>query len=70
MLVTKNDILFLGNLSTTKNLVSVDKIPVVFQTDFQIYFFGKTLLKKDELLFAYPHDIKTWIAFMFNKYNE
>lgn len=70
MLVTKNDILFLGNLSTTKNLVSVDKIPVVFQTDFQTYFFGKTLLKKDELLFAYPHDIKTWIAFMFNKYND
>lgn len=69
MLVTRQDILSLQNLSTTKELVAVDKIPNAFKQDFKLFFFGKTLLKKDDLLFAYPHDIKVWIRFMFNKYN-
>jgi hypothetical protein len=69
MLLTRQDILSLKNLSTTRDLVSVDNIPVVFKDDFKLYFFGKTLLKKDSSLFAYPHDIKMWIRFMFNKYN-
>jgi hypothetical protein len=50
-------------------MVAVDAIPSAFKQDFNVYFFGKTLLKKDNLLFAYPHDIKMWIRFMFNKYN-
>lgn len=69
MLVTRQDILFLSNLSTTKELVAVDSIPIAFLSDFKLHFFGKTLMKKDELLFAYPHDVKVWIRFMFNKYN-
>lgn len=69
MLITRQDILSLKNLSTTKEPVAVDTIPVAFKSDFQIFFFGKTLFKKDNLLFAYPHDIKMWIRFMFNKYN-
>lgn len=69
MLITRQDILFLQNLSTTKELVSVDKIPSAFKDDFKLFFFGKTFLKKDDLLFAYPHDVKDWIRFMFNKYN-
>lgn len=69
MLITRQDILSLKNLSTTKELVGVDTIPNAFKSDFQLYFFGKTLLKKDNSLFAYPHDIKMWIRFMFNKYN-
>jgi hypothetical protein len=70
MLVNRQDILFLKDLSTTKDLVNVDKIPLAFKQDFKLFFFGKTLLKKDNLLFAYPHDIKAWISFMFQKYNE
>jgi hypothetical protein len=69
MLITRQDIVSLQNLSTTKDLVSVDKIPNAFKQDFKLFFFGKTLLKKDDLLYAYPHDIKVWIRFMFNKYN-
>jgi hypothetical protein len=69
MFVTRQDILFLKETSTTKDMVSVDAIPSAFKQDFNVYFFGKTLLKKDNLLFAYPHDIKMWIRFMFNKYN-
>jgi hypothetical protein len=69
MLVTRQDILLLKNLSTTKDLVGVDTIPNTFKQDFKLYFFGKTLIKKDNLLFAYPHDIKMWINFMFKKYN-
>jgi hypothetical protein len=69
MLITRQDILSLKNLSTTKEPVAVDTIPVAFKNDFQLYFFGKTLFKKDNSLFAYPHDIKMWIRFMFNKYN-
>ncbi|MBF4515550.1 hypothetical protein IRZ71_04315 [Flavobacterium sp. ANB] len=69
MLVTRQDIIALRNLSTTKDLVAVDTIPSTFKKDFQLFFFGKTFLKKDNALFAYPHDIKNWTRFMFNKYN-
>lgn len=69
MLVTRKDIIALRNLSTAKELVSVDTIPSTFKKDFQLFFFGKTFLKKDDTLFAYPHDIKKWTRFMFNKYN-
>lgn len=69
MLVTRQDIIALKNLSTTKELIPVDTIPAVFKKDFQLFFFGKTFLKKDNVLFAYPHDVKIWTRFMFNKYN-
>jgi hypothetical protein len=69
MLVTREDIIILKNLSTTKDLVAVDTIPSNFKKDFQLFFFGKTFLKKDNSLFAYPHDVKKWTRFMFNKYN-
>ena len=69
MLVTRQDIIVLKNLSTTKDLISVDTIPSTFKKDFQLFFFGKTFLKKDNTLFAYPHDIKKWTRFMFDKYN-
>jgi hypothetical protein len=68
MLVTRQDIITLKNLSTTKELIAVDSIPSTFKYDFQMFFFGKTFLKKDNTLFAYPHDIKKWTLFMFNKY--
>ncbi len=69
MLVTRKDIVTLRNLSTTKDLVPVDNIPHTFKRDFQLFFFGKTFVKKDNSLFAYPHDVKMWTRFMFNKYN-
>lgn len=69
MLVTRQDIIALKNLSTTKELIPVDTIPATFKKDFQLFFFGKTFLKKDNVLFAYPHDVKMWTRFMFNKYN-
>lgn len=69
MFVTRKDIIELRNLSTTKELVSVDSIPPALKRDFQLFFFGKTLVKKDNALFAYPHDIKVWTRFVFNKYN-
>lgn len=69
MLVTRQDIIVLKNLSTAKELIAVDTIPCTFKTDFQLFFFGKTFVKTDDGLFAYPHDIKKWTRFMFNKYN-
>jgi hypothetical protein len=69
MLITRQDILSLKKLSSTKDLVAINTIPNVFEQDFKLFFFGKTLLKKDDLLFAYPHDIKLWIRYMFDKYN-
>lgn len=69
MLVTRQDILLLKKLSITTDAVAIDTIPNTFKTDFQTFFFGKTFLKKDNVLFAYPHDIKKWTLFMFNKYN-
>ena len=69
MLVTRQDIIALKDLSTTRELIAVDAIPNTFKRDFQLFFFGKTFLKKDNMLFAYPHDIKKWTRFMFDKYN-
>lgn len=69
MLVNRKDILSLKELSITKDLVAIDSIPSAFKQDFRIFFFGKTLLRKEDLLFAYPHDIKAWVRYMFNKYN-
>ena len=69
MLVTRKDIIALKNLSTARELIAVDTIPSTFKEDFQLFFFGKTFLKKDNELFAYPHDVKKWTRFMFNKYN-
>lgn len=69
MLVIRQDIIALKSLSTTKDLVAVDTIPTAFKKDFALFFFGKTLVKQNDSLFAYPHDIKVWIRFMLNKYN-
>ncbi len=69
MLVTRQDILLLKKLSITTDAVAIDTIPNTFKNDFQTYFYGKTFFKKNNILFAYPHDIKKWALFMFNKYN-
>jgi len=69
MLVNRQDINTLKMLSTAKDLVCVDVIPPALKSDFQIYFLGKTLVKQNNIVFAYPHDIKKWVHFIFNKYN-
>ena len=68
MLVTRNDVIELRNLSTARDLVSVDQIPLVFKEDFQNFFFGKTFVKKGNTLFAYPHDVRLWTHYIINKY--
>lgn len=70
MLVTRKDISFISTLARTKDLVAIDSIPKAFKKDFDYFFFGKTLTKKDNALFAYPHDIKAWIKFIYEKYND
>ncbi len=40
-------------------------------SDFDNFFFGKTLVKaSNDVLFAYPHDIKKWVKHLFVKYND
>lgn len=70
MLVTRQDIIALKKLSKATDIVAVGSIASVFKHDFQLFFFGKTLLKKDNIIYAYPHDIKKWTLFMFNKYSK
>jgi len=70
MLVTRQDILSLKILSNSKDLVEVNKIPDAFKVDFQNFFFGKTLVKDKDTICAYPHDIKMWVNFIFNKYKD
>ncbi|WP_121965310.1 hypothetical protein [Myroides sp. N17-2] len=67
MLVTRNDITFLNNLSKANDFIAIDTIPENFITEFQWYFFGKTFVEKDGELFAYPHDIKEWVRYMYAK---
>ena len=69
MLINRQDFDLLKTLSTTKELVSIDTIPSSLKPDFQYYFFGKTLMKENNLLYAYPHDIRNWVRFVFEKYN-
>lgn len=70
MLISKTDILTLKELSFSKDLVSIEKIPASFKDDFNRFFFGKTLVKENDSLFAYPHDIKNWVRYLFYTYSE
>ncbi len=68
--MSRQDILCLKNLSGVNDLVNLENIPVAFKNDFQKFFFGKTLVKENNTLFAYPHDIKNWVSFIFDKYKD
>jgi len=70
MLISRTDISILKELSFSKDLVSIDRIPNSFKVDFNKFFFGKTLVKENDSLFAYPHDIKSWVRYVFNTYKD
>ena len=70
LLMTRSDLLALRTLAYAKELVSLDSIPRSFEDDFNNYFLGKTLVKKDNHLFAYPNDIKRWVNFVFDTYKN
>jgi len=70
MLITRTDILDLKQLLLSKDLVSIENIPKSFKMDFDKFFFGKTLVKENNKLFAYPHDIKQWVRYVFSKYKD
>ena len=67
MLISRSDISTLKRLSTLEDLVPVEEIPASFKIEFNIFFFGKTLVKEENKLFAYPSDIKMWIRTLFAK---
>ena len=69
-LITRSDLLILKDLSCSTELVSVENIPHSFKDDFDNYFFGKTLVKKNGHLFAYPGDIKRWVSLVFDTYKN
>ena len=69
--MTRSDLAALQELSFVKDLVSIERIPKSFMSDFDSFFFGKTLVKaSDGILFAYPHDIRRWVKYLFVKYND
>ena len=69
MLVNRQNILELKNLSEVNDLVAINTIPKVFKADFDRFFFGKTITKNSNNdLAVYPHDIKQWVRIMFNTY--
>jgi len=70
MLIKRTDILRLKELSFSKDMVSIEKIPNSFKTDFDKFFFGKTLVKENNSLFAYPHDIRNWVRYIFFTYKD
>lgn len=65
MLISRSDISTLKRLSTLEELVPVEEIPASFKTEFNSFFFGKTLVREKNKLFAYPSDIKIWIRTLF-----
>jgi hypothetical protein len=51
-----------GVIDLVKNL-----LPIFLKNEFDMYFFGKTLVSMNNNTFAYPHDIKNWIDSLFSK---
>lgn len=70
MLINRTDISALKNLSLSKDLVCIDAIPSSFKPDFEKFFFGKTMVKEGDILFAYPHDIKNWVRYIMYTYKD
>lgn len=70
MLMTRTDLLQLRSLAGAKGLVSLDCIPGSFKDDFNHFFFGKTLVKKEGRLYAYPGDIRNWVGVVFEQYKK
>jgi hypothetical protein len=69
MLVRRSDIDSLKTLSSANEMVDVKHIPKTFKDEFDRFFFGKTLVKKQGSVFAYPNDIKQWVTYIVNRYN-
>jgi hypothetical protein len=71
MLINRSDLVILKELSISKDLVPLERIPVSFKSDFNKYFFGKTLVQdENKHLFAYPHDIRQWVQYLFKAYKD
>lgn len=71
MLINRSDISVLQKLSDAKELVPIELIPQSFKTDFNKFFFGKTLVKDEaNHLFAYPSDVKRWVRMLFLTYKD
>ena len=69
--MNRSDLLTLKELSSTKVLVPLEKIPESFKSDFNKFFFGKTLVEdKNKNLFADPHDVKRWVQCVFIDYKD
>lgn len=60
----------LKELSFSKELVPIGKIPESFKKDFDTFIFGKTLVEENNVLFAYPQDIKNWVRYVFFTYKD
>ena len=71
MLITRSDLVLLQELSVSKDLVPLERIPESFKSDFDKFFFGKTLVQDEKKhLFAYPHDIRRWVQCVFTAYKD
>jgi hypothetical protein len=69
MEISRKDIDFLKQLSIAYSLVQVNQIPLNLKKEFDLFFFGKTLMLKDNVAFAYPQDIKNWVNYLFQKFS-
>ena len=70
MLMTRTDLLALRSLAEVNDPVSLDRIPQSFKNEFDHFFFGKTMLKKENELLAYPVDIRNWVQYVFELYKD
>lgn len=69
--MNRSDLVVLKELSISKELVPVEKIPESFKSDFNKFFFGKTLVQdENKHLFAYPHDVRQWVKYLFIAYKD
>jgi hypothetical protein len=67
--LNKEDFLTLRNLCHLDQLTPIEDIPPKFKSDFDLYFFGKTMmLDENNKSLIYPWDIKTWVLRLIKKY--
>ena len=65
----KSDLLEMKNLYSTQENIAISDIPSSFQEEFNHFFFGKTLIEKNNKTYAYAHDIRAWVRLVFEKYS-
>jgi hypothetical protein len=69
MAISKGDLELLKELRNANKPIPLNSINSSLKNNFDTFFFGKTLLKENNQLYAFPSDIQRWAAYELEKDN-